>query len=102
MPRRHRHNQTDLLTAATAFDTSITSEEDDAKKRLREAQKILSATRFVAALGDAFAARKNDSEIFRQLAAAMDELKVHQKVLPVALPKNSKPLGKAFSANAKH
>ncbi|WP_018240698.1 methyl-accepting chemotaxis protein [Ensifer sp. BR816] len=94
-------SQTDLLAAAAAYDTSFRSQEDDAKQKLRDVQKILSATSFVAALGDAFAARKDDSAGYQRLAAAMGDLKVHQKLLSVALPKNSKSLGKAFSGSAK-
>ncbi|APO70104.1 methyl-accepting chemotaxis protein (plasmid) [Rhizobium gallicum] len=94
-------SQTDLLTAAIAFDTSFRSQEDDAKQKLRDVQKILSATSFVAALGDAFAARKDDIEGYQQLTAAIGDLKVHQKLLPIALPKNSKSLAKAYSASTK-
>ncbi|AAB91658.1 probable methyl-accepting membrane chemoreceptor (plasmid) [Sinorhizobium fredii NGR234] len=94
-------SQADLLTAATAFDKSISTQEDDAKEKLRDAQRILSATSFVVALRDAFAARKDDGEGYRAIAAAMGDLKIHQKLLPIALPKKSKPLGKAFSANVR-
>jgi len=94
-------SQAALQEAAAGYEKSVRSAEGDAREHLRDANKILAATGLVATIKTGFEHRASDQDGLKALVAAMDELKMRQKLMTVALPKDAKSAGKAFATQLK-
>ncbi|MBB1248725.1 HAMP domain-containing methyl-accepting chemotaxis protein [Rhizobium sp. G21] len=94
-------SQAVLQQEAAAYEKTIRAAEQDARERLRQADKILAATALAGVLRRDFLQASDDAARLKALAANLDELKLRHKLMAAALPKDAKAAGKDFSKRLK-
>ncbi|WP_137156635.1 methyl-accepting chemotaxis protein [Rhizobium sp. FKL33] len=94
-------SQTALQQEAAGFEKTVRAAEQDARDRLRQADKILAATALAGSMRRDFLAADDDESRLKGLAASLDELKLRHKLMAPALPKDAKAAGREFSKRLK-
>lgn len=93
--------QAALQQEAAAYEKTVRSAEQDARERLRQADKILVATASAVAIRQSFAARADDAAGLAALEKGVEELKLRHKLMAPALPKDAKAAGRDYAKRVK-